>query len=152
MTAHATVDTAVEAMKLGAYDYIAKPFDMDELLLAIERIKEVKEVKDENRQLRSQVDRKYDMSSFIGQSSETHKVFDLVKIIAGKSTSVLITGETGTGKELLTGIIHFNSDRSRRPLIKVSCAFFRVKYSKVSCSGMSKELLPGLIILKDRKI
>jgi two-component system, NtrC family, response regulator PilR len=74
MTAHATVDTAVEAMKLGAYDYIAKPFDMDELLMAIERINEVKEVKEENKQLRSQVSRKYDMSSFIGKSPETHKV------------------------------------------------------------------------------
>jgi DNA-binding NtrC family response regulator len=122
MTAHATVDTAVKAMKLGAYDYIAKPFDMDELLLAIERIKEVKEVKEENKQLRSQVGDKYDMSAFIGQSTETHKVFDLVRIVSGKSTSVLITGETGTGKELLTSIIHFNSDRSRRPLVKVSCA------------------------------
>lgn len=143
MTAHATVDTAVEAMKLGAYDYIAKPFDMDELFLAIERITEVKEVKDENKQLRNQISRKYDMSSFIGQSTGTHKVFDLVKIIAGKSTSVLITGETGTGKELLTGIIHFNSQRSRRPLIKVSCAILSREIFESELFGHVKGAFTG---------
>ncbi len=122
MTAHATVDTAVEAMKQGAYDYIAKPFSIDELLLTIERIKEVKTVKEENKQLRSQVRKKFDLSTFIGRSEETQKVFELVKIIAEQPTTVLITGETGTGKELLTNIIHFNSSRSRMPFIKVSCA------------------------------
>jgi DNA-binding NtrC family response regulator len=143
MTAHATVDTAVRAMKLGAYDYIAKPFDMDELLLAIERIKEVKDVKDENKQLRRQVGVKYDMSAFIGQSTETHKVFDLVKIVSGKSTSVLITGETGTGKELLTSIIHYNSDRSRRPLIKVSCAILSREIFESELFGHVKGAFTG---------
>lgn len=122
MTAHATVDTAVEAMKLGAYDYISKPFNMDELLLTIERIREIRSVKEENKQLRRQVSRKYDMSSFIGSSAEALHVFELVDIIAGKSTTVLIEGETGTGKELLTNIIHFNSNRKRAPFVKVSCA------------------------------
>jgi DNA-binding NtrC family response regulator len=122
MTAFATVDTAVEAMKLGAYDYISKPFNIQELLLTIERIREVKEVKDENRQLRTQVQKKFDTSNFIGKSTVTKKVFELVEIIADKNTTVLITGETGTGKELLTNIIHFNSNRKKNPLVKVSCA------------------------------
>lgn len=122
MTAHATIETAVEAMKHGAYDYITKPFAIDELLLTIERIKEVKTVKDENKQLRSQVSKKFDLSSFVGRSEETQKVFDLVKIVAEKPTTVLITGETGTGKEMLTNIIHYNSKRSRMPFVKVSCA------------------------------
>lgn len=121
-TAHATVDTAVEAMKLGAYDYISKPFKMQELLLSLERIKELKQVKEENVNLRRQVDRKFDLTSFVGKSSVTSQVFDLVKIIADKSTTVLITGETGTGKELLTSIIHYNSLRKKGPFIKVSCA------------------------------
>lgn len=143
MTAHATVDTAVKAMKLGAYDYIAKPFDMDELLLAIERINEVKEVKDENKQLRRQVRGKYDMSAFIGQSTATHKVFDLVRIVSGKSTSVLITGETGTGKELLTSIIHYNSERSRRPLVKVSCAILSREIFESELFGHVKGAFTG---------
>lgn len=122
MTAHATVDTAVKAMKLGAYDYISKPFSVDELLITIGRIGELKQVRAENLQLRKEVGRKYDMTSFVGESEETGEVFDLVKLITDKSTTVLITGETGTGKELLTNVIHFNSNRSKGPFIKVSCA------------------------------
>ncbi len=122
MTAYATVDTAVEAMKIGAYDYIAKPFSMEELLLTLERIDELKRVKEENRQLRTKVGTAYDMSSFIGKSDEVKRIFELVRLIADKSTTVLITGETGTGKELLTNVIHYSSKRSSAPFIKVSCA------------------------------
>jgi DNA-binding NtrC family response regulator len=122
MTGYATVETAVEAMKLGAYDYISKPFNIEELLLVIKRITEIKEVKEENVQLRKQIQKTFDTSSFIGKSLITQKVFDLVEIITRKDTTVLITGETGTGKELLTNIIHFNSNRSKGPFIKVSCA------------------------------
>ena len=143
MTAYATVDTAVEAMKSGAYDYIAKPFSMDELLLTIDRIKEIKLVKDENRQLRSQVAKKFDMSSFVGDSKETQKVFDLVKIIAEKPTTVLITGETGTGKELLTNIIHFNSNRKRGPFIKVSCAILSREIFESELFGHVKGAFTG---------
>lgn len=143
MTAYATVDTAVEAMKSGAYDYIAKPFSMDELLLTIDRIKEIKLVKDENRQLRSQVGKKFDMSSFVGDSEETQKVFDLVRIIAEKPTTVLITGETGTGKELLTNIIHYNSNRKRGPFIKVSCAILSREIFESELFGHVKGAFTG---------
>lgn len=143
MTAHATVDTAVEAMKKGAYDYIAKPFSIDELLITIERIKEVKSVKDENKQLRSQVSKKFDLSSFVGRSDETNQVFELVKIIADKPTTVLITGETGTGKELLTNIIHFNSKRSRMPFIKVSCAILSRELFESELFGHVKGAFTG---------
>lgn len=122
MTAFASVDTAVEAMRLGAYDYISKPFNIEELLLTIERIRELRNVREENRQLRKQVQKKFDTSSFIGQSNPIQEVFRMVSLIAGKETTVLITGETGTGKELLTNIIHFNSNRRNGPFIKVSCA------------------------------
>lgn len=143
MTAHATVQTAVSAMKLGAYDYISKPFEIDELLLTIARIKEIKEVKDENRQLRFQVRKQFDLTSFIGQSEATNKVFDLVKIIADKSTTVLIVGETGTGKELLTNIIHFNSNRSHKPLIKVSCAILSREIFESELFGHEKGAFTG---------
>jgi DNA-binding NtrC family response regulator len=143
MTAHATVQTAVEAMKLGAYDYISKPFNIEELLLTIERIKEVREVKAENKQLRFQVRKQFDLSSFIGQSDATNNVFDLVKIIADKSTTVLIVGETGTGKELLTNIIHFNSGRSHKQLIKVSCAILSREIFESELFGHEKGAFTG---------
>lgn len=143
ITAHATVDTAVEAMKLGAYDYISKPFSMEEMLLSIERIRELKSVKEENRQLRSQVKKKFDLSTFVGSGKETQKVFELVKIIADKNTSVLVTGETGTGKELLTNIIHYNSNRSHKPLIKVSCAILAREIFESELFGHVKGAFTG---------
>lgn len=143
MTAFATVDTAVEAMKQGAYDYISKPFNIEELLLAINRIKELKKFKDENRQLRSQVQEKFDTSAFIGQSAVTKKVFELVELIANKSTTVLITGETGTGKELLTNIIHFNSNRKSNPLVKVSCAILSREIFESELFGHEKGAFTG---------
>jgi DNA-binding NtrC family response regulator len=143
MTAHATVDTAVEAMKLGAYDYLSKPFSMDELLLTIERIRELKQVREENRELRKQVGRRFDLSSFIGRSEETKKVFELVNIIADKPTTVLITGETGTGKELLTSIIHHNSNRRRGPFVKVSCAILAREVFESELFGHVKGAFTG---------
>lgn len=143
MTAFATIDTAVQAMKLGAYDYISKPFNIEELLLSIERIKEVKEVKDENRQLRTQVQKKFDTKNFIGKSEATRKVFELVEIIAKKDTTVLITGETGTGKELLTNIIHYNSNLSSKPLVKVSCAILSREIFESELFGHEKGAFTG---------
>lgn len=143
MTAYATVDTAVQAMKLGAWDYISKPFNTDELLLTLERIRELKEVKDENKNLRSQVVKKFDLSAFIGQSQEINQVFDLVKIISDKPTTVLITGETGTGKELLTSIIHYNSNRRKAPFIKVSCAILSREIFESELFGHVKGAFTG---------
>lgn len=143
MTAYATVDTAVEAMKLGAYDYISKPFSMDELQLSLERIRELKEVKDENKNLRKQVSGKYDFSSFVGGSQERERIFELVKIIAEKNTTVLITGETGTGKELLTSIIHYNSARKKGPFIKVSCAILSREIFESELFGHVKGAFTG---------
>ncbi|MFO7978359.1 MAG: sigma-54 dependent transcriptional regulator [Bacteroidales bacterium] len=143
MTAYATVDTAVEAMKLGAYDYVSKPFNTEELLLTLERIRELKEVKDENKNLRSQVGKKFNLSTFVGQSQEINQVFDLVKIISDKPTTVLITGETGTGKELLTSIIHHNSNRRKKPFIKVSCAILSREIFESELFGHVKGAFTG---------
>jgi DNA-binding NtrC family response regulator len=143
MTAHASIQTAVEAMKLGAYDYLAKPFNVDELLLVVNRIKEVKEVKAENKQLRKQVNQQFDLSSFVGHNDAISQVFELVKIIAPKNTSVLIVGETGTGKELLTNILHYNSNRKHKPLIKVSCAILSREIFESELFGHEKGAFTG---------
>lgn len=143
ITAHATVNTAVEAMKLGAYDYLSKPFSMDELLLSLERIKELKAVKEENLQLRRHVKRKFDLSAFVGSGAETQQIFDLIKIISDKNTTLLITGETGTGKELLTNVIHYNGIRSHKPLIKVSCAILSRELFESELFGHVKGAFTG---------
>ncbi len=149
MTAFSTVSTAVEAMKLGAYDYISKPFDNEEMLLIIKRIIELKQVKDENKELKIQLKKDYDLSSYVGNSIRVSKIFDLVKIVAQKSTSVLIVGETGTGKELLTNIIHYNSTRSKKLLVKVSCAILSREIFESELFGHEKGAFTGAI---DEKI
>ncbi len=151
MTAYSTVPTAVEAMKIGAYDYIEKPFDNEKILLIIKHIIELKQIKDENKELKIKLKRDYDFSSYVGNSKEVQKVFDLVKIVAQKSTSVLLVGETGTGKELLTNIIHYNSSRSNKPLIKVSCAILSREIFESELFGHEKGAFTGAIEQKKGK-
>ncbi len=143
MTAYSTVSTAVNTMRNGAYDYITKPFNNEELLIIVKRIKELTLMKEENKYLRKQIEEKFELSSFIGQSKTILNVFDLVKIVAGKQTSVLITGETGTGKEMLTKVIHYNSNRKKRPLIKVSCAILSREIFESEMFGHVKGAFTG---------
>ena len=145
MTAYSTVSTAVEAMKLGAYDYIEKPFDNEKMLLIIERIIELKQVKDENKELKIKLKQDYDFSSYVGESKKVTEIFDLVKIVAQKPTSVLLIGETGTGKELLTNIIHYNSNRNKKPLVKVSCAILSREIFESELFGHVKGAFTGAL-------
>ena len=143
MTAFSTVNNAVEAMKLGAYDYIRKPFDNDELLITVKRLEELIKVKQENKFLRSEIQPKYNHSSFVGDTSKINAIFDLVKVVADRDTSILITGETGTGKELLTKVIHYNSNRREKPLIKVSCAILSREIFESELFGHEKGAFTG---------
>ena len=145
MTAYSSVQTAVEAMKLGAYDYIEKPFDNEKILLIIDRILEFKKVKDENKELKKKIKQDYDFSSYVGNSERVNEIFDLVKIVAQKPTTVLLAGETGTGKELLTNIIHYNSKRSKKPLVKVSCAILSREIFESELFGHSKGAFTGAV-------
>ena len=121
MTAFGTVDTAVEAMKLGAFDYVAKPFHPEELLLVIERAIDEREVRRELARLRSQTSPDI-RSRILGRTPEIYRLFDLIERVAPTRANVLISGETGTGKELVARAIHSASDRSRRPFIPVNCS------------------------------
>jgi len=143
MTAYSTVSTAVEAMKLGAYDYITKPFDNEELLIVLKRVEEFRSVKEENKFFHKQIEKKFELSSFVGQSQPVKEVFNLIKIVADKPTSVLITGETGTGKELMTKVIHYNSNRRKRPLVKVSCAILSREIFESEMFGHEKGAFTG---------
>jgi two-component system response regulator AtoC len=122
MTAYGTIKNAVEAMKLGAFDYITKPFALDEFLLLIERALELKRLRDENIRLKKALDEHYRSPYMIGESTEMKKVFSLIERVSASDATVLILGESGTGKELVATAVHFQSKRKDKPLIKVNCA------------------------------
>jgi len=122
MTAFGTIKDAVEAMKAGAFDYITKPFALDEFLLLIERALNVKRLKEENIRLRKDINRCYSLPNIIGDSDEMKRVFSLIEKVSVSDATVLITGESGTGKELVATTIHYQSKRKDKPLIKINCA------------------------------
>jgi two-component system response regulator AtoC len=122
MSAYGTVDTAIECMKLGAYDYISKPFKNDEILLVLKKAEERETLKEENRRLREDMAREYSFSSIVGKTERMREIFSLVKKVCDFKTTVLILGESGTGKELIARAIHFNSNRQKAPFVAVNCA------------------------------
>ncbi len=122
LTAYGTVENAVEAMKIGAYDYLMKPCTADEIEILVDRVKNFQNVIAENKLLKSQLFTKYDLSSIIGISKPMKKIFELIKTVAKTKATVLITGESGTGKELVARAIHYNSPRRDKPFIKMNCA------------------------------
>jgi two-component system response regulator HydG len=122
MTAYSSVDTAVEALKKGAYDYLTKPLDFDELRLAMGRAMDHTQLREENRALRESLGRQFDRQNIIGRSLAMDKVLETVAQVAPSEATVLITGESGTGKEMIAGAIHFNSLRKAGPFIKMNCA------------------------------
>ena len=121
MTAYQTTETAIEAMKLGAYDYTTKPFKVDEIKVLIGKALEKRELALENRRLRSQVRERVNFENFVGRSRAIRDVFDIVERVSTTRASVLIVGETGTGKELVAKAIHFNSPRRERPFLVINC-------------------------------
>jgi two-component system response regulator HydG len=122
MTAYSSVETAVEALKKGAYDYLTKPLDFDKLRLTIERAMEHVRLKEENRILRENLGKHFDMQNIIGRSPAMLSLLETVAHVASSEATVMITGESGTGKELIAGVIHYNSPRKDGPLVKINCA------------------------------
>ncbi len=121
LTGYATIRTAVEAMKAGAFDYLAKPVKMEEVIMVINRALEFRDIKRENVALKNQLKKKYKFDNFIGDSAEMNKVFKIIEKVADTDSTVLILGESGTGKELVAKAIHYNSMRRDKPLIPVNC-------------------------------
>jgi two-component system NtrC family response regulator len=122
MTAHATVESAIEAMKLGALDYLQKPFEIDELLVVVRRALDHQRLRTEYRYLRSERDEQFDHYGIIGRSRVMEEIIRRAERVAETKSTVLITGETGTGKELIARAIHDRSAQRDMPLIKVNCA------------------------------
>ena len=121
MSAYSTVDLAVDAMRLGAVDYISKPFNSDEILLKLKRLDEQERLKREYIQLKKELRTEHQFGNLVGQSDQMKEVFRTVEKVAGYKTTVLIDGESGTGKELLARAIHYNSPRAEKPFVAINC-------------------------------
>jgi two-component system response regulator HydG len=122
MTAYSSVESAVEAMKGGAYDYLTKPLDFDELRIVMERAMEHRMLKEENLLLRESLGSHFDRRNLIGRSPAMERLFETVAQVAPTEATALISGESGTGKEMIAGAIHFNSPRKDGPFVKINCA------------------------------
>jgi two-component system response regulator AtoC len=121
MSAYGTVDIAIEAMKLGAYDYISKPFKPDEVILTLRKAEEREQLRKENRLLRKEVEREYSFENIVSKNEKMQKIFDVIRKVAPYKSTILITGESGTGKELVARALHYNSDRSKNLFVPVNC-------------------------------
>lgn len=145
ITAYGTIETAVAAMKLGAYDYITKPFNKDELKMAVAKALEMRRLRSENVHLRQELKERYGFRNIIGASPKMQEVYDLVSQVAGSDISVLILGETGTGKELVARAIHYNSPRRNGPFVILNCAAIPDELLESELFGHVKGAFTGAI-------
>ncbi len=145
ITAFATVSSAVESMKLGAYDYIIKPFNMEEFVLIIQRAAEQVELKKEVEFLRKEIQQRYSFGNIIGKSPQMQRVFNLIKQVANTNSNVIIYGKSGTGKELVAKAIHYNSPRKDKPFIAVNCSAIPESLLESELFGHEKGAFTGAV-------
>ncbi len=145
MTAHATVKSAVEAMRNGAFDYIMKPFENDELRLTIERAAEYSRLKQDNAYMRRELGLRYRVDNIIGDSPAINAVLKMIEKVAPTRATVLITGESGTGKELVAKAIHFRSTRATGPFVRVNCAALAESLLESELFGHEKGSFTGAV-------
>ena len=143
MTAFGSVGTAVEAMKIGAFDYVQKPFEIEEMELKIEKALEMRRLRHELDYLRHAQNDIYEFDSIVGSSGALQKVLGIVRKVAKSNTTILIHGETGTGKELIAGAIHHNSLRANRNFVKVNCAALQENLLESELFGHEKGAFTG---------
>jgi len=143
VTAHGTVEKAVEAMRDGAADFIAKPFSMAQLLVRLSNICSFRRLREQNVRLQEQLERRYSFSNIIGKSKKMQEVFELIRLVADSDASVLVQGESGTGKELVASAIHYNSPRRTKPYIRVSCASLPESLIESELFGYEKGAFTG---------
>jgi DNA-binding NtrC family response regulator len=151
ITAYATVDTAIAAMKEGAQEYVVKPCHPQEISLLVERIIRVKNLQRENAILRRKLTRQYRFHDLVSKSARMAEVFDLVREIASQRSTVLIQGESGTGKELVARAIHFSGDRGERPFVAVSCAALAETLLESELFGHERGSFTGAVAQKKGK-
>ena len=145
ITAFASTDTAVEAMKLGAYDYITKPFKIEEIKLVIQKALEKRLLRKENILLKREIESRAGFENFIGKSEPMQRVFSLIKQVADTRSTVLITGESGTGKELVARAVHFSGSRNNSPFVTVNCGALPETLLESELFGYMKGAFTGAV-------
>ena len=145
ITAFGTTETAVEAMKMGAYDYVTKPFKLDEVRINIANALRSQHLEIENRSLKKELNKEYSFQSLVGNSSAMHHIFDMIKRVSSTPTNVLITGESGTGKEMVAKAIHYNGPLKERPFITINCGAIPESLMESEMFGHKKGSFTGAV-------
>ncbi|WP_374001615.1 sigma-54-dependent transcriptional regulator [Bdellovibrio bacteriovorus] len=145
ITAFGTTETAVEAMKMGAYDYLTKPFKIDEVRLNIQNALRSRNLEVENRSLKKELVKEYSFQNMVGNSQAMHAIYDMVKRVAQTPTNVLITGESGTGKEVVAKAIHYNGPLKDRPFVTVNCGAIPENLMESEMFGHKKGSFTGAV-------
>ncbi|MCP4899254.1 MAG: sigma-54-dependent Fis family transcriptional regulator [bacterium] len=143
ITAHGSVDRAVEAMREGASDFIAKPFSMAQLMVRLSNVCSVRQLREQNVRLQEQLEQRHSFGNIIGKSKAMQDVFELIRLVSDSDASVLIQGESGTGKEMVASAVHFNSARRAKPYIRVSCASLPESLIESELFGYEKGAFTG---------
>ncbi|HJT89410.1 MAG TPA: sigma-54 dependent transcriptional regulator [Bryobacteraceae bacterium] len=143
MTAYGSVETAVESMKAGATDFLLKPFSLDHLMQVVNKALEVRALRDENRQLKEQLGRRYEYDNIIGRSEPMQEIFATIERVAPTRATVLLAGESGVGKDLIARAIHFHSTRRDRPLVKINCTAIPENLMESELFGYEKGAFTG---------
>jgi len=151
MTAFGSVETAVEAMKAGATDFLLKPFSLDHLMQVVQKALEVRALRDENRQLKEQLGRRYEFDNIIGRSEPMQEIFATIERVAPSRATVLLAGESGVGKDLIARAIHFHSPRRDRPLVKINCSALPENLMESELFGYEKGAFTGANTTKPGK-
>jgi two-component system response regulator PilR (NtrC family) len=149
ITAFGSLDTAISALRNGASDYILKPVEFDELLIKVTRLIENKDLLLENRVLREEIHRKYDFDNIVGKSANIKKVYDMIEAVAETDTTVLISGNSGTGKELVARALHYKSKRKNKPFVAVNCGAISENLIESELFGHKKGAFTGAISDKE---
>jgi DNA-binding NtrC family response regulator len=148
LTGHGTIESAVQAMHDGAYDFLTKPVNLDRLSLLVRRALSNRELALQNKAMQEELERRSGFASIIGRSAEMRQVFELVRQVAPSRSSVLITGESGVGKEMIAEALHYNSPRKEKPFIKVHCAALTETLLESELFGHEKGAFTGAIARK----
>jgi len=151
MTAYGTVEAAVHAMKAGAVDFLLKPFSLDHLMTVIQKALEVRELKDENRRLKLELGQIHSFGNLIGHSPAMREIFSTIERVAPSRSTILLCGESGTGKDRLARAIHQHSPRAQRPFVKINCTALPENLMESELFGFEKGAFTGAVIAKPGK-
>ncbi len=149
ITAYGSLDTAISALRVGASDYILKPIEFDEILIKIKRLFEIKELLLENQVLRKEIQRNYDFENLVGKSPQIMNIYDMVNTVAETDSTVLISGKSGTGKELIARALHFKSKRKNKTFVPVNCGAISENLIESELFGHKKGAFTGAIFDKE---